>query len=1302
MDTTQLTYPIFEANQVLTKAHLNDLFEYLDEQQRLTRANLVGIGIVCGLRGELTGTGTVRLTRGCGITSQGYLVVEPDDLELVSVRPYQLPGEDPYPPGGMYAPLVQPGTEPPQQYDLWELFPDDDEPGAQSLAASGLVLEDKALVLFVELRRGGLRTCSPTSCDDRGSQVTATVRRLLVDTADLQQAKTAAPTIPAIDDAGARLRLPDLRMPRYDVPNSGPVATEEVLAGFQAPFRSQKLASATAAALDALYSAFRPIVVESHPVNPFATFINRFGFLDNNPTTTTQVRFLQYYWDLFRDLLAAYDEVRWAGVDLMCACCPPEGLFPRHLATGALVPVGPAPDPLRHHFIGSPAVSGCEQQSSRFRTLFERLVSMVEAFTDTPSLPPPSKTAPDPQIRVTPSRTGDAPLGTRAIPYYYEQDGAPPLYRRWDPVKTERQRAHHNLGYRAHEQTPVAPAYVTRPLGYDLEPHDFLRIEGHLGKNVRDVVSTLLTVRDQQRLPFEVVALRTGPFDDDVEVDLSKEQCRFDDLDALYDALTSELTCFLAKQVQYFYDLPSNKVVDDLEVVPSPKVLRTWAPSYRARPGTLGRIIEANLTWKPGQQFIGFVKPQDLAPTEVVQPTDEPDVGYSVFALTTAMSELADLVADDVRTFDIRTFAERYSHLVAVAQQFDAARRRAGFDRPGLDDRVDDIVFRCRLDPLESLAAEYERRLRDVKQAQFLAHYAQHHPGLQHAAGVPLGGTFVLVYHQSPAVRREQPEAERGFDPRAAVLGRRPRGLEGLVELSDAPVAPFEAIEAIEELALRREATPLEGALERLRHKIELTADPDVQLVFKSLTGKALVPKVLGRGPSGQVYLTAVGALAEGEVVADFFLPYQCCSHCPPIQYTLPPVRLSMDVRLGCTGDDGSADATVTVEGASGAVSVSVDDGTFTELTGPLRLAEGEHTIVARDADGAETTPATVTVPPTLTTSEPDVTIDERRKTFQVAFEIRGGTAPFAVSPGTVAGAVYASPVLPLSEPLLVTVKDAAGCVLERTIEPGVEPCTLPCGGAATRRGHRFWIPEAREGLPVNEYRAEVEVFRVVAPDGTEVDLTDKVQEIVQHASPIRSTDFAGVVARWLAAANEVVAEAVGSDQWLVLEYGQADEGGTTGVLWIDRLECVEVQFRLKAAFIQGRVERTVSTGYHSKGTEVETERAAVFVPPFDGSTSNKCESGDQHPVCEDTDMKVEIHHEVLDRRMVRLTAEVTSGRVEAFLWEVPGMVPAIANGDHVVVMPEPRLPARVVIVRLTTFDERGCSAVFEQEVGTG
>src|SRR5262245_43275256 len=89
-------YPVFQANQVLTRRHLNDVFDYLDGQTRLTRANLIGIGIVCGLEVKLAGT-TISLSRGCGVTSEGYLIVEPEDVSLVAYRPYTLPDDVDYP-----------------------------------------------------------------------------------------------------------------------------------------------------------------------------------------------------------------------------------------------------------------------------------------------------------------------------------------------------------------------------------------------------------------------------------------------------------------------------------------------------------------------------------------------------------------------------------------------------------------------------------------------------------------------------------------------------------------------------------------------------------------------------------------------------------------------------------------------------------------------------------------------------------------------------------------------------------------------------------------------------------------------------------------------------------------------------------------------------------------------------------------------------------------------------------------------------------------------------------------------------
>ena len=43
------TMPFFQANQVLTYNHLNELAAYLYQQERYTRNKLIGSGIVCGL-----------------------------------------------------------------------------------------------------------------------------------------------------------------------------------------------------------------------------------------------------------------------------------------------------------------------------------------------------------------------------------------------------------------------------------------------------------------------------------------------------------------------------------------------------------------------------------------------------------------------------------------------------------------------------------------------------------------------------------------------------------------------------------------------------------------------------------------------------------------------------------------------------------------------------------------------------------------------------------------------------------------------------------------------------------------------------------------------------------------------------------------------------------------------------------------------------------------------------------------------------------------------------------------------------
>ena len=83
MKPEQDSYPVFEANQVLTSRHLNDGFNYLDQQERRTRARLIGIGIACGLEVRPSVGGTTIEVGGIEFTIQR---ATPQVIQEVQIR----------------------------------------------------------------------------------------------------------------------------------------------------------------------------------------------------------------------------------------------------------------------------------------------------------------------------------------------------------------------------------------------------------------------------------------------------------------------------------------------------------------------------------------------------------------------------------------------------------------------------------------------------------------------------------------------------------------------------------------------------------------------------------------------------------------------------------------------------------------------------------------------------------------------------------------------------------------------------------------------------------------------------------------------------------------------------------------------------------------------------------------------------------------------------------------------------------------------------------------------------------------
>ncbi len=906
MEPTQNSYPVFVANQVLTSRHLNEIFNYLDEQDRLTRANLVGIGIVCGLEISITaadGKTTIYVSRGCGVTSQGYLIVVPEEgLTLVSCKAdYQIPDEVDYPE------FRNPDTR--IQYPLWELFP----AGEQATVALGSdsdagFLDDKAVLLFLELKKTSLRNCSPKNCDDKGSEVTASLKPLLIKVEDLEKIMKAANSLDSgltSSDLEAalleKLKLPDIPIPRFNVVNSSPATSNDIYAAFLNLFTANKLAGSTANALSAAYQAFKPLLQESYKSDPFGEFKKTFSFLDQSPTATDQVIFMQYYYDFFDDLLRAYDEFRWKGVDLFSSCCPSAALFPRHLMLGLLYPEKAAhPGSYRQNYLPSPAFDACSGRSKELLQLFKRLVEMTRSFTHTPGLLPQlfsrAYTAlnVDPQICVTPTVFGDKSLSDKAIPYYYQNNGTTPLYKLWSNEKTRRNRANQNLSYRCSDFRPVAPDFVSNPLRYDLEPHNFLRIEGHLGKNYQRVLKTLLSLKTQYRLPVEIIALRTGAYDDTQTVDLGKESVRFQDLETLYDSLREEVLATLTEGVRYLYDLP---MISENAPLPGGKpqhsLLKTHAPGYLVQENSLGAWYEKYWTRFQSRPYINVEQTTfNAAVLEKVcrvllnGTTSLPETNYVHVVSIYYYTKLSEALAVTLDALTYSDFENKYQDLLSLMRflcsallSTISAEYKLFSSQGTMVSHYNDVLFSSKFDSIKSLYDEYVRRIRDLKKKQFLGTFLQDHPGIQHKAGVPIGGTFILLYHQDPA----------------PVLSVNTAATTTLSFVSEKNANTVSLSNFTNALSIANTRT-LTDAIGRISTNQLLASNPDINLVLDSLSSQIESMNsgkrpLRGKDSATRIIANAVNELEDGAVIADFYLPYLISSNVEAVQFVLPKTQ---------------------------------------------------------------------------------------------------------------------------------------------------------------------------------------------------------------------------------------------------------------------------------------------------------------------------------------------------------------------------------------------------------------------------
>lgn len=472
MQATQSKYPLFEANQVLTNAHLNQLFAYLDEQQRLSRAYLTGIGPICGLQVSLDGS-TVKVSKGLGISSDGYLIFENQPRSFSkhrSLTPLALAADD-----LQYSPFRSGSS----QWPLWELLPNEAS-GSGVADNTPALLADKVVVVWLELKQTSNRNCSPNNCDDKGSSIESRCRYFLVQINN--PVGNLTPFAPK--------QLPEVPLARLHFASNADLLNYQTL---YRNFFTTAVAGKTPAQrlLDAINLAFTALNQEMPglDIGQLPQLPNRFNL------PAGDIAGIQYYYDWLRDLTAAYHELRQVYLQTSAECLP-SGNFPRHLLLGAVVPAG-KPD-YRQGLIPAQAMTLGNGRREKLRFLFERLKQMLQQFNLVINSSSP--------IKFTPSLHGQTTLSGKALPFYYQ----PGIRARWD-VNRNGDLANTVNAWHEYADSPV---HVSNVLDYDLEAYNFFRIEGHVGASLVNASSAFAQRLSRYRLPVSILYLNINSVGD--------------------------------------------------------------------------------------------------------------------------------------------------------------------------------------------------------------------------------------------------------------------------------------------------------------------------------------------------------------------------------------------------------------------------------------------------------------------------------------------------------------------------------------------------------------------------------------------------------------------------------------------------------------------------------------------------------------------------------------------------------------------------------------------------------------------
>jgi len=991
------TYPVFEPDQVLTNKHLNGLFNYLDQQDRLTRCKLLGSGIVCGLEISHT-TGSINITKGCGLTSQGYIILFCDHIGENGYK-YYMPFTRPPFPNDLQL-IVQCGPEPGHNNIPFYAFNTermraaassgifllltqhefdalDDTTGVIALSQSR-TLDQYVVVLFLDANELNLKNCDTNDCNDKGSVIDFEVKPLLVHKRLLRPSRDGG--------QGNNLSFKHIELRRYNVPVKNLNSTDDVLNAF-AELLDDGMLQRLAGDLSFSFESYKHLL-SGITTNPFGSLTD----LKNNIQFILKFHpvLIQYYYDFIYDLIHALYEFRHRLFDITSECCGDEMRIPFHLALGeaSVNTNSHAHMAYREYFVYSPLFDRESERAGEIRSLLMRMILMYQDFLIAEKAFRENRIGLPLDIKITPSQYGHHFLSERCIPYYYkvahdQQDAIPEdLYYYWNFEKTRRGNARFNLSYNAFEYNNADT--VLHPLVYDIEWYNFFRIEGHIGRNINTALARVKSIQQNFNLPFEVVALSADYIGALVRGE--DPHCIIQDLESDYRVLIAEFICRLHNALCYVgklgfrpprhlfpYDVFASgvetastrrttteaetvssifpSVAESVHLVADHPFISSLVSEFQAtamyiKGDTLSRLCAPpantfghfyiSTVSRNNARFVNPISPTSTTPQAVLQRHLFEFIDSVESVLQGLMTtELADLNTTTFRTIynrfesDVNFINTAILGLLKQLENVGNAENDFASDYL-LDlfvDNVQMLLHTCIVERLEALRSEYLRRLAQYRLAKNFNYYFNKHGGIEHKAGVPRGGTFILVYHEE---RRR-----RVVDVNSIFVNR---------EISNLLLTHFR------ELLQPDVKLETQEAKAKMLSVASLYRDPELYLRFKDVMKKYLddckdlpddkrtaITTIINQPPDIKRF-----EIPNGAVIADFYVPYLCCSDCPPIAYVFAEEPTITIAKAFCRNDKGPY--TIDVSPAGGVIKVDDEELPDNKFI-PAAYNTGTHTI---------------------------------------------------------------------------------------------------------------------------------------------------------------------------------------------------------------------------------------------------------------------------------------------------------------------------------------------------------------------